>query len=37
MIGLLTKCVAFSGDNMNTDFGGFNHSGNKNVMHSLKT
>jgi hypothetical protein len=34
--GLLTKCIALSGDNMNTDFGGNICSGNKNVFHALK-
>jgi hypothetical protein len=30
------KCVAFSGDNMNTNFGVINRSGSKNVFHALK-
>jgi hypothetical protein len=34
--GLLAKCVAFSGDNTNTNFGGINHSGSKNVFHASK-
>jgi hypothetical protein len=34
--GLLTKCVAFSGDNMNSNLGGINCFGNKNVFHALK-
>jgi hypothetical protein len=33
---LLTKCVAFSGNNTNANFGGINCSGNKNVHHALK-
>jgi hypothetical protein len=34
--GLHTERVEFSGDNTNTDFGGINRSGNKNVFHDLK-
>jgi hypothetical protein len=34
--GLLTKSIAFSGDNTNINFGGINRSGNKNIFHALK-
>lgn len=34
--GLLSKCVAFSGDNCNTNFGGNSRAGTNNVFHKLK-
>jgi hypothetical protein len=34
--GLSIKCVAFSGDNMKTNFGGINLAENQNVFHALE-
>jgi hypothetical protein len=34
--GLLTKCDAFSRNNTNTNFGGINRSGRKNIFHALE-
>jgi hypothetical protein len=34
--GLLTKCDTFSGENINTNFGGINRFGNKNIFHAWK-
>lgn len=34
--GLLTKCVVFSGDNTNTNFGGTHCYGSKDGFHALK-